>query len=94
MRALAIALLLTLACAPVPGAELALHELSIASRGGDVKVRCYSASGSGALPVVVLLHGASDFVPFSRHYESYAKSLAAEGFRTCAVLYYTLAIRA
>jgi carboxymethylenebutenolidase len=39
--------------------------------------------------VVVLLHGASGFGPFSRHYESYAESLASAGFRTCAVLYYS-----
>ena len=89
MRELAVALSVMLAGTSALGAELALHELSIASRSGDVKVRCYSAPGSGALPVVVLLHGASGFGPFSRHYESYAEPLAAEGFRTCAVLYYS-----
>ena len=89
MRELVIALSVMVAGTSALGAELALHELSVASRGGDVQVRCYSAPGSGALPVVVLLHGASGFVPFSSHYESYAKPLAAEGFRTCAVLYYS-----
>jgi len=89
MRALAIALLLTLACAPVPGAELALHELSIASHGRDVSVRCYSTPAAGPLPVVVLLHGAGGFGPFSRHFERYAEAFAAEGLRTCAVLYYS-----
>jgi carboxymethylenebutenolidase len=89
MRELAIALSVLLAGTAAHGAELALHELSVASRGGDVQIRCYSTPGSGALPVVVLLHGASGFVPFSRHYESYATSLAAEGIRTCAVLYYS-----
>jgi carboxymethylenebutenolidase len=89
MRDLALALSVMLAGTSALGADLALHELSVASRGGDVPVRCYSVPGSGALPVVVLLHGAGGFVPSSRHYESYAKSLAAEGFRTCAVLYYS-----
>jgi carboxymethylenebutenolidase len=90
-RELAVALSVMLAGSSAFGAELALHELSVASRGGDVQVRCYSAPGSAALPVIVLLHGASGFAPFSRHYESYATSLAAEGFRTCAVLYYSAA---
>ena len=89
IRKFAIALAVMLAGMSALAAELALHELPVASRGGDVHVRCYSAPGSGALPVVVLLHGASGFVPFSRHYESYAKSLAEEGIRTCAVLYYS-----
>jgi len=89
MRELAIALSVMLAGTSALGAELALHELSVGSRGGDVRVRCYSTPGAGALPVVLLLHGASGFVPFSRHYERYAKSLAVEGFRTCVVLYYS-----
>jgi dienelactone hydrolase len=89
MRKLAISLALTVAATSAPGAELALQQVSVASRGGDVQVRCYSVPGAGALPAVVLLHGASGFGPFSRHYESYAESLAAAGFRTCAVLYYS-----
>jgi carboxymethylenebutenolidase len=89
MRELAIALSLALAGTSARGAELALRELSVAGSSGDVQVRCYSTLDAGALPVVVLLHGASGFGPFSRHYESYAESLAAEGFRTCAVLYYS-----
>ena len=89
MRELAVALSVMLAGTSALGAELALHELSVRSGGSDVQVRCYSTPDSGALPVVVLLHGASGFIPLSRHYESYARSLAAEGFRTCAVLYYS-----
>ena len=89
MREFAVALLVMLPGIPAFGAEPAIEELSVASRGGDVQVRCYSAPRSGALPVVVLLHGASGFAPFSRHYERYATSLAAAGLRTCAVLYYS-----
>ena len=90
-RELAVAFLLALASTSAPGAELALRELSVASRGGSVPVRCYSPAGAAALPVVVLLHGASGFAPFARHYESHAGALAAVGFRTCAVLYYSAA---
>jgi carboxymethylenebutenolidase len=89
MHLLAIAFILTLAATPAAGTELEFRRLSVASRSGDVPVRCWSAAGAAAQPVVVLLHGASGFEPFSRHYESYAQLLAAEGFRTCAVLYYS-----
>ena len=89
MRELAIALSLALASTSALGTELAVRELSVVSRGGDVQVWCYSAPGAGAVPVVVLLHGAGGFGPYSRHYESYAESLAAQGFRTCAVIYYS-----
>ena len=89
MRELVIALSLTLAAPAATGSELALLQLSVASRGVDVPVRCYSTVCAGALPVVVLLHGASGFEPYARHYESHARALAAEGFRTCAVLYYS-----
>ena len=89
MRGFVVAIVLTLVATSMRGAELALHELSIASHGRDVFVRCHPGPGAGPLPVVVLLHGAGGFTAFSRHYESYAESFAAAGLRTCAVLYYS-----
>jgi carboxymethylenebutenolidase len=88
-RTVVIALALITASACAWGADMAVRELSVSSPGGDVRVRCYSAPGDGPLAVVVLLHGASGFAPFSRHYESYAEALVPHGFRICAVLYYS-----
>ena len=59
--------------------------------GAGVPVRCYSAPGPQPRPVIVLLHGAGGFTQFARHYESHAEALVSQGFRICAVLYYSAA---
>ena len=80
-----LALIAAGACASA--ADLIVGERSVP--GGDVAMRCYSAAGDGPRPMVVLLHGASGFAPFARHYESYAAALVPQGLRVCAVLYYS-----
>jgi carboxymethylenebutenolidase len=71
------------------GADMAVREWSVPGPGGGVRVRCYSAPGDDPRPVIALLHGASGFARFSRHYESYAEALVPQGLRICAVLYYS-----
>lgn len=89
LRTVVVVLALIVAGGWAWGADMAFRELSVSSAGGDVRVRCYSAPGDAPRPVIVLLHGASGFAPFSRHYESYAGALVPQGFRICAVLYYS-----
>lgn len=83
----AIALIVASACAA--GANATVREASVSTAVGDVLVRCHSAPGDDPRPVVVLLHGASGFAPFARHYETHAEALVTQGLRVCAVLYYS-----
>ena len=85
----AVSLALSLASACAAGADSTVRERSVSTAAGDVAVRCHSAPGDGPRPVVVLLHGASGFAPFARHYESHAEALVPHGLRVCAVLYYS-----
>lgn len=90
MRRTVVSLALVVASACASGAEdLTVREMSVSSAVGDVSVRCYAAPGDSPRPVVVLLHGASGFAPFSGHYESHAQALVPHGVRVCAVLYYS-----
>ena len=88
-RTVVISLALTVAGACASHAELTVREWSVPGAAGDVAVRCYSAPGDNPRPVVVLLHGASGFAPFARHYERYAEALVPHGLRVCAPLYYS-----
>jgi carboxymethylenebutenolidase len=88
-RTVIVSLGLSIAGACASGAEFAVREWSVPGATGDVALRCYAAPGDSPLPVVVLLHGASGFAPFARHYESHAQALVANGLRVCAVLYYS-----
>jgi carboxymethylenebutenolidase len=87
-RTAVASLALSIACACASGADLTVREWTISGATGDVALRCYAAPGDSPRPVVVLLHGASGFAPFARHYESHAEALVAQGLRVCAVLYY------
>jgi len=89
LRTVVVSLALIIASACASGADLTVREGSVSGAAGDGAVRCYSAPGDDPRPVVVLLHGASGFTPFARHYESHAEVLVAHGLRVCAVLYYS-----
>jgi len=89
LRTVVVCLALITASACASGADLTVRELTVSGPAGDVRVRCHSAPGDDPRPVVVLLHGASGYAPFSRHYDSYAEALVPHGLRVCAVLYYS-----
>jgi len=87
MRAALVAFLLLIGT--TQGAAADARDLVATGSEGDVPMRCYSAPGEDARPVIALLHGGRGYEAFRAQYESHVSGLVNRGYRVCAILYYS-----